>query len=111
VNFERNGGMPEGTVLMAKRPKVRMPKKQTQKLEQGRSTIKTATTLLLSDESTSALDPKNKLFMTEKAPDQRSMLTTLAISHPPALEHAANAIYRPVRGNLVATETTRDRSS
>jgi ATP-binding cassette subfamily C protein len=57
--------------------------------------------LLILDEATSALDPENEAAICSTLRELRGELTILAISHQPALLHAADRAYRLEEGEAV----------
>jgi ATP-binding cassette subfamily C protein len=57
--------------------------------------------LLILDEATSALDPENEAAICSTLRQLRGDLTILAISHQPALLHAADRAYRLEEGEAV----------
>ncbi|MEE8342169.1 MAG: hypothetical protein V3R51_00065, partial [Gammaproteobacteria bacterium] len=63
------------------------------------------------DEATSALDPQSEAAICETLQQLRGKLTILAISHEPALVHAADRVYRIQDGVAIEEKDYRaDRS-
>ena len=58
--------------------------------------------LLILDEATSALDPHSEAAICAVLQQLRGKLTILAISHEPALVHAADYVYRLDGGKAIA---------
>jgi len=56
--------------------------------------------LLILDEATSALDPATEAAISETLRSLKNELTIVAVSHQPALVHAADQVYRLERGKL-----------
>ncbi|TDO07732.1 ABC transporter ATP-binding protein [Halomonas ventosae] len=56
--------------------------------------------LLILDEATSALDPAAEAAISETLRGLKNELTILAVSHQPALVHAADHVYRLEKGQL-----------
>jgi ATP-binding cassette subfamily C protein len=63
--------------------------------------------LLILDEATAALDPKNESAVWAAVERLRGRTTVIAISHQPALTGVADRIYRIANGRCTAIETSR----
>lgn len=79
---------------------------QRQRIAIARALVHGAKLLIL-DEATAALDPKNEAAVWATIERLRGRTTVIAISHQPALAGVADRIYRIADGGCTAIETSR----
>jgi ATP-binding cassette subfamily C protein len=79
---------------------------QRQRIAIARALVHGAKLLIL-DEATAALDPKNEAAVWATIERLRGRTTVIAISHQPALAGVADRIYRIADGGCTAVETSR----
>ena len=79
---------------------------QRQRIAIARALVHGAKLLIL-DEATAALDPKNEAAVWGAIERLRGRTTVIAISHQPALTGVADRIYRIAEGGCTAIETSR----
>jgi ATP-binding cassette subfamily C protein len=79
---------------------------QRQRIAIARALVHGAKLLIL-DEATAALDPKNEATVWAAIERLRGRTTIIAISHQPALTGVADRIYRIAEGGCTAIETSR----
>jgi ATP-binding cassette subfamily C protein len=79
---------------------------QRQRIAIARALVHGAKLLIL-DEATAALDPKNEAAVWATIERLRGRTTVIAISHQPALAGVADRIYRLADGGCTAVETSR----
>jgi ATP-binding cassette subfamily C protein len=79
---------------------------QRQRIAIARALVHGAKLLIL-DEATAALDPKNEAAVWATIERLRGRTTVLAISHQPALKGVADRIYRIADGGCTEIETSR----
>jgi len=97
--------LPDGVECSVGERGMRLSGGERQRIAIARALVHGAKLLIL-DEATTALDPKNEAFVLEAIEALRGHTTVLAISHQPALRSVADRIYRISDGKCTEIEAS-----